>query len=439
MMYRPSRWTVAALAFAVVVGFITWLIFGRGERVMRFADGREFSVVAVTYGTNHVLESGPPWARLLHRYGSASLAHRLGYKASGPFPSPLPSIMVWTRWSLANTNSAPLFASVADVHGARTEPNYVLSTQSPSPERIGTHAAWRFDNYPRHQKEFTLLFYKYDLFRLRAHLEGQVVIRNPFPTENRPERAPTAPVTATNGILECTLVSLRCGGAPPRHPLTAKHAIVPWVTAAFDFLENGQPTTDWTVRRIAAFGSGNYFAGERLMTELEQGRRVAHFTGTFWQDEPDWRLMADVTPTRNFPRETLWTVRLTTRSFLDATLSTNLPASGRGLRNFSLALGPANVDLRPKSPERHVAFLHASFTPTAPDIYVDIAGAVDDRTRNLDIATSVLSRTHSLEANLELQADAQWVDLTFAIHRSVKMEFHVRPEFVSTNASLNKP
>jgi hypothetical protein len=90
MWHRPSRWTLAAFAFAAVAGLIAWLILGRSSRTMCLADGREFSVVAVTYGTNHVLEGGPLWSRLIARCGSRSMAYRFGYRSSGNYPSLCP-------------------------------------------------------------------------------------------------------------------------------------------------------------------------------------------------------------------------------------------------------------------------------------------------------------------------------------------------------------
>ena len=251
MWHRPSRWTLAAFAFAVVAGFIAWLVMGRGERVMRLADGREFSVVAVTYGTNHVFAQGPPWARLI-ALRSRSKAYRFGYRSSGPYTSAVPSIMVWTRWASGNSNVPPRFASVAGADGFETEPVDVTSYLGTFPKSNEVSIAWRFENCPRLQKEFTLRFYDYDLFRVRARREGEVAVRNPAPVGKAPPPAPAAPVKAANVALEVTLVSLRCGGPPPRRPLTAKSAIAPWVTAEFEFRENGLLTTDWTVKRTTA-------------------------------------------------------------------------------------------------------------------------------------------------------------------------------------------
>jgi hypothetical protein len=349
--------------------------------------------------------------------------------------------MFWTRWPFGNSNMPPRFASVSGANGFETDPVDARLNQSMVSNTDRLIVAWQFENYPRLQKEFTLRFYEYDLFRVRARREGEVTVRNPTSIGKSSPPPPVAPVKVTNDVLECALASLRCGGPPPRRPLTAKSAIAPWVTAEFEFREKGQPATNWTVKRIEAFGAtGNYISGDRLVVELEEGRRVARFTGAFWQDELDWKLVAHLTPIRDFPTESLLTLRLPTAAFLHDSFVTNLQAETRGLSHSRLAVGPAQVDLRGKlAPERRVAFLRVDYTPATLDLYVDVASAVDDQSRELPIARSLSSRLGSCEADMELLADAQFVDLTFAIHRSRKIEFHVRPEFVSTNSHMNRP
>lgn len=437
MWYRPSRWTLAAFGFAVLAGFIAWLILGRGERTVRLADGRELSVVAVTYGTNHVLEEGPPWARLIARFGSRSMAYRFGYRSSGAYPSAVPSVMVWTRWASGNSNAPPNFASVAGTHGFETEPVDATSKQVSYPKTV----AWRFESYPRLQNEFTLRFYDYDLFRVRARHEGEVIVRNPSPLTRRAIPAPGTPVNAMNGVLESTLASLRCGGPPPKRPLTAKSAIAPWVTAEFEFRENGQPTTNWTIKRVEAFGAtSNYFSGDRLVVELEGGRRVARFTGAFWQDETDWKLIAHVVPIRDFPTESLWPLRLPTSAFLHERFVTNLQAEAWGLRNCRLAIElEIGEPFQPYEFGLRLAKLRINYTPDAPDMYVDIASATDDQGHDILVARSLASRPGSSEADTKFMRGAQFVGLTLAIHHSRKFEFRVRPEIVSTNAQMNKP
>ena len=441
MGYRPSRWTLAAFAFAVVAGFIAWLILGRTERAMRLADGREFSIVAVTYGTNHVFKGGPPWARLMARSGLRSIAVRFGYSLSGNLPSSTPCLVVWTRWSLSNSNPPPRFASVAAARGVETEPIQVALAPVSVGKKDGMLMAWRFENYPRLQKEFTLRVYDYDFFRVRGRREGEVAVRNPVAIVKPPAPAPIAPVKATNGVLECTLRGLQCGGPPAKRPLTAKSAIAPWATAEFEFRENGQPTTDWTVKRIEAFGAtSNYFFGDRLVVELEEGRRVARFTGAFWQDELDWKLVAEVVPIRNFPAESLWSLRVPTRAFLHETFVTNLQAEAKGMRNFQLTIWPKSGDaVRQGKPGLRVATLRINYTPDAPDLHADVASAIDDQGRELLIPSSIMPRTGSCEADLQLMASAEFVDLTFAILRSRKLEFRVRPVLVSTNAPSTFP
>jgi hypothetical protein len=440
MWHRPSRRTLAAFAFAVVAAVMAWLVLGGRERTRRLADGREYSIVAVTYGTKHVIEEGPLWARLIAR-GSRAMAYRFGFRSSGAYTSAAPSLMVWTRWAAGHSNMPPRYASLADRHGFETEPIVASANERVWPKHDGVNMAWRFENYSRLQKDLELRFYESDPFRSRTWREGALTVRNPAPAAKRRSSAPAAPVKATNGTLEVTLTRLDSGGPPPRRPLTVRGAIAPWVTAEFEFREQGRPTTDWTIKRIDAFGAtGNHVVGDRLVVELEEGRRVARFTAAFWKDEPDWSVLVEVTPTRNFPEGTLWTARLPARAFLGEALSTNLPAATHGLIQFRLAVGPASfIPGTGAAPERRVTSLKAYFTPSAPDLHVDIARAVDDTGREGRVTPSLMPRTGICEASVELLDGASFVDLTFAVHRSRKVEFRVRPMFVSTNAPMNAP
>ncbi len=326
-------------------------------------------------------------------------------------------------------------------HPAITLDACLNQTKASNTDGAGVLVGWRFENYPRLQKEFTLRFYEYDLFHMHARSEGEVTVRNPTPLVQLAAPAPIAPISATNGGLECTLVSLRCGGPLPKRPLTAKNAIAPWATAKFEFRENGQPTTDWTVKRIEASGAtGNCLSGDRLVMEMEEGRRVARFTGAFWQDELDWKLVAHVAPTRNFPKDSLWTLRLPTRAFLYTSFVTNLQAEARGMRYSRLTVGLESGDkVQPENLGPRIAMLRISYTPDAPDLCVDIASATDDQGREILIPRSVASRPGSCEADIKSLFNTQYVDMTFAAHRSRKLEFRVRPVVVPTNPPSTFP
>jgi len=51
---------------------------------------------------------------------------------------------------------------------------------------------------------------------------------------------------------------------------------------------------------------------------------VARFSGAFWQDETDLKLVADVARTRNFATDKLQTLLLPTSTFLHESFITNL-------------------------------------------------------------------------------------------------------------------
>jgi len=90
-------------------------------------------------------------------------------------------------------------------------------------------------------------------------------------------------------------------------------------------------------------------------------------------------------------------------------------------------------------PERRVAFLRVDYTPTEPDLYVDIASANGRSRSRTPRRPFTRIKAGIVRSGPGTSPSVQQVDLTFAIHRSRKLEFRVRPEFVSTNAHMNKP
>ena len=461
MMRRETRWILAAIAFAVVAGLLAWLIVRQDDGSIRLADGRTFRIVGVTYGTNHVFEQGPPWARLMARYGSKNLADRLGYWVSSSL-SLSPSVMVWTRWSAIQSNAPPNHASVVDAHGTEIEPKYA-TVNLPWRKSQDRLLGWRFENYPRHQKEITVRFYEYEMFHVRSHRLSEVTVRNPSPNFITPAPAPSAPITTKDNALECTLVSLHAGEPPPRVPLSARNTIGSWATAEFEFRENGQPPTDWTVKRIDAFSaSGNYSSNAQLVVNLVGNLRRVHFSGAFWTNELDWTIRAEVARTRDFLADSWWTIRLPASSLLRPSFQTNVEAASQGLRYFRLNVDPSNRNgMKSDTPNSSIASLTVRFMPVAPDVYLDVAHAADEQGRMVEVRDEewfweIQSQTdgkgrsvgnpfrtppssYTRRFDLQMPADTEFVDLTFAIHHSRKLEFRVKPVWVSTNVASSFP
>jgi hypothetical protein len=357
--------------------------------------------------------------------------------------------MVWMRYT-DRISSVPnrVYASVSDASGAETESSFysILGGVLGSGREAGC-MAWSFENFPRRQRTLHFRFYEYDLVHVRRTHLGEMTISNPAHHLPPALGAPFPPMTATNGALECSLLGLRCGDAPPRAPVTSKYAITPWITAEFLFRENGQPTTAWTVKGIEAFGAtGNYLSvpglgqNARLIGEWKGEHRVVHFANALWPAEPDWKLIVEVARARDVEPDDTWRVRLPVSSFRGGSFLTNLQGEAVGIRQANLRVTPVPSP----SPELPSAATHRislllNYTPGEPGLHVDLARATDDQGRELRVFNPNSPWHGRLLADLELATNAISLELPFAIHRSRKFEFKVKPVFVSTNVPSTFP
>jgi hypothetical protein len=432
--FRPPRWGAWALAFALLATGLYWLTAGRGDGSVRLAGGNSARVIGVTFGTNHVLETGPPWARLAHRLGARGVARRFGYKEySAPWPARLPCLMVWVAFTNPSTNPIPRYASVADMRGAETEPSYQAAGVALS-QTNETIAAWRFENFPRRQRRLLVRFYHYDLFQVRARHDGELAVQNPVPVVKPGPPMPPSPVSLRDGPLECSLSALRGGEPPP--PVTSRNSPAQWASAEFALRENGRPTTAWTVKRFEALGAdGNRIVPLRPVMSLAGERRVVRFAGPLWPDEPGWQVDAEFVRVRDFPAEGLWTFRLAGAHLASSSFATNLTAAADGLEQPFLLQLQIGLSYGVVSAAPRQANLALKYKPADPDVHLSLARATDDAGRECLAVEPASARQGWLDAQLKLPVDALHVDLVFALHRSRKFTFRIRPTTASTNSA----
>jgi len=430
---RLPRWGVWAAVFALAASALWWWTRSSNS-IARLADGRSVRVLAVTYGTNHVLETGPVWARLARRLGAGKLARRLGYeKYNAPWPSVLPTLMVWAVFSPQSTNPVPRYASVVDDRGAETEPTY--QTVVPSGfQSLETPAAWRFENFPRRQRRLLVRFYHYDMFQVRARHEGELAVQNPVPVVKPGPPVPPPSVTVRNGLLECSLVALRGGEPPPA--VTAWKSPAQWASAEFSFRENDRPTTAWTMKRFEALGAdGNRIVPLWPVVSLAGDRRVVRFAGPLWPDEPGWQVDAEFVRVRDFPAEGLWTFRLSGAYLSNPSFATNLTAAADGMEQPFLLQLQIGLSYGVVSAAPRQANLALKYKPAGPDVHLSLARATDTAGRECLAVEPASVRQGWLEAQLKLPADASHVDLVFALHRSRKFTFRTARTPATTNSA----
>ena len=433
-MKTPARlrlWVVAALAFALAAG-VVWWASNRMRRSVRLPDGREVTVLAVTYGTNHSLIEGPLWAKVARRFVSRPKAHQLGLRIyERKFNEP--TLLIWTHWRLPSTNEAPRYASLQDRHGVESEPEHVAIDAPVG--RTGTAVmAWQFSNFPRSQRSFPLRFYQREAGSIRWL--GQVLVPNAVRVPVSMAAAASPPVIVRQNDFEFMLTLLRTGGQVATNLIRPYVQVAPWTEARFEVRESGVPATNWTVRKLRVTSdSGNRFNplyGAVLSTNGDY--RLA-FPDALWADEPGWRIRGEFARVSGFVETNRWTLRSVPAIRNTPAFTTNLSQNLIGVQIDQVELRPSTqlVGYR-RGAYRRTTDLTVNYSPLAEQWHVDLAAATDNLGRSLRFSGGMdLSRGKYL-VGLEVPTNSTTLDLTFVVHQGREVEFFVKPDRLTMNA-----
>lgn len=443
---RLPRWSRYALAGAVALVFLVWFCFEYAwSHTLRLADGREVTVLAVTYGTNHVFIEGPFWLQPARRFISASKALQLGlmmHQRSSAYPS----CMVWTRWRWPGTNGPPRFASVMDLAGIEAEPVF-SPVYTPNPRRQSEAVvAWQWQNFPRRQSRNIVRFYDTDA-RWQPVLQGEMRVRIPSGSAGRSDAAPP-PVRGNNGALDVFLVSIR-----DREPVPIAEARYgalmswPWTKITFVVREGEQPSSSWTVRSLDVLGdSGNHFflqnfadaTNASLFTlwspflQRSEDRVEVSFQDVLWRDEGGWKVTAEFSQLKDYAPEELVAFTGLTASRTNPPFTTTVQVDTNGVIFQSIDLrGTQQIRRYVRGAYVPNFDLTLGFTSKVERVRVDLARAVDERGRVLRFGDAQQQWKGRYTAALEIPYDSRTVDLTFAVHTSRFIEFHVRPAWAA--------
>lgn len=423
------RWTLAAIGFAVAAGALWLLVVGFGTSVT-FPDGREVSILAVTYGTNHVYVEGPVYAKLARRFISRPRVHRLGLRIFEQH-TPSPSLMIWTQWHLPSTNEAPRFASVLDGHEVESEPVHA-AIDAPYRDEKRAVMAWRFDNYPRFERQITMRFHRREP-SYQPRPVGEITVRLPGEAmaQQRSALAPFAPETVDRTGTTFALVNLRSGEPPPSALSNRYNFVAPPTTAWFEVRHGSEVDTNWIIRGVEAFGStGNRFSLPQSQVLVTNGQIALAFFDVLWPDEPGWRLAVEFARVREFGTNGLVTLGPFPALRLAPPYTTNLLAEAHGISFGTLGIRATTWYLPfRRSPYRRTTDLSVAYASAERALRVDLAGVRDDLGRDLRFGDGIDQARGRYVAGLELLTNTTSVELTFAVHRSVVVEFNVRPEF----------
>jgi hypothetical protein len=429
---RLRLWVVAALAFALAAG-VVWWVSNRVRGTVRLPDGREVTILAVTYGTNHVLIEGPLWAKVARRFVSRPRAHQLGLRIyERKFSEP--TLVIWTHWRLPSTNEAPRYASLQDRHGVESEPEHV-AIDAPVGKTGTAIMAWQSANFPRQQSEFSIRFYE----RVSGQLQflGQSHVPNVARVRAPSASAASPPASVKQDDLTFTLSRLRSGGEVATNLIRPFFQVAKWAEARFEVHEEGHLATNWFVRNLRAVGeTGNRFQPVYAAVPSTNGDLRVAFPDVLWPDEPGWRIRGEFVRNADFPETNRWMLFSIPAVRNSPPFSKQLSQELPGLRIDAVELRPTTqpVLARPvRGGFRRTTDLTVVHTALAERMHVALIAVTDDLGRGLRFNGGSESMQGRYVVGLEVMTNSTTLDLTFVVHQGREVEFFVKPDWAWTN------
>lgn len=419
------------MALAVVfAAIVVW--YQRGT--VQLPDGRQVTVLSVTYGTNHTWVEGPLWAKAIRTFVSRRKALQYGLRIYEK-KSAQPSLTVLTHWRLPSTNQAPHYASLRDRHGVESEPQYA-AIDGPVGKTGTAIMAWDFANFPRTQQKFQIRFYEREQGRLR--LLGETSVPN-VPNVAQVDAVTTGappPVTVKKDGIEFTLTMLRSGGEVATNLIRSDVQVATWTEARFTVLDQGQRATNWTVERLLANSeSGNRLHPlPRATLSIDGDYRVA-FPDAVWPDEPAWTISGEFARNSGFIETNRWTLGPIPAIRNTSAFTTNIWHQLNGVRIDQLGLRPASGFIPyVRGGFRRTTDLAVEFTPTSDRSHLALVGVTDNLDRPLRFSRGGEPVEHRYVAGLEVPTNSTTLNLTFVVHESYEVKFLVKPVWVPTGA-----
>ena len=418
------RTRVAATLVVAALATVVWLaIRDVDSRRIHLPDGRQMTINAVTWGTEHRYVHGLPWARVLSPVVPNRWKLRLGIRALA-HKTDQPTVMVWAHWRCSRTNSPATYAAVVDTHGTESMSTHFQS--SAFFKRTEAITGWNFSNYPRRQRVFGLRLYS-ALNNPSARL-ADVPIVNPSRSRAPGFEPLPLPLTKTNDDIEVTLTEFTVGGAMPKRWRLPYWSPAPWNTAAFRIAEKGKVSPNWRMVAFAVSDAAGNYSNCRLDSRtVEPGLIRSRFNDVLWPEETAHKLSVEFVRTARFNSNDLWTVT-----------SVPVPAPGKPVRispNIELheikltsveltaaSSGPVGVEaVRPN------AHLVLRALPVVRGLRPVLSQARDDQGRRVKFDEISLLQNGTLWFALEIPAGARTVDFTFAVTRAYFVDFVAQP------------
>jgi hypothetical protein len=272
-------------------------------QTIQLPDGSELTVLAATFGTNHV-SPGRISIKLYERLPNR-LVNLLGIPSPVIVSSPEPTLCVWFRRRNTSSNSVPgseCTFSLVDLSGFES----MVDRRSPVQQKVGVAEyveGYTFRAFPRESPTVRLRLTQRSLDSPPVRI-GEFRFANPaYPPLTRYPVWQSGPSTvgSASGALEVTLRSFAVGlDWDTNEPVSklVSYRDLKIGEAVFDIRKNGQITTNWMIKGFEiSDATGNQMRPATwTYYRAANHERVVGFLPTLWPNGSVWKIFVEFSP-----------------------------------------------------------------------------------------------------------------------------------------------
>jgi hypothetical protein len=451
-----SKLVMLGLAFAALVVSLVALVATRQpEQTWRLPDGSALRLLKITSGTNHHFRYGHRVQDLLYPLVPDRYRTNYSFQVETLSTAPQDTLVVWMERTAPpgvqlmmgiKAGRLPRLSdfsfTVADSYGveSQTAPALPLIALTNSthlvalelPDVPPRERALRLRLYP---KTFTPAGFSRSLIGDKPP-SVEIVLVNPFYRNSPVWSAEPMPARRLSYGVEIELEKLETGYRVPGSSIR-NHS-----RARFAVREDGKPTRDWTLARMALTSpSGKVIHVSSIWNYWDYwDYDLVRFPGVLWLSESAWKVQADFLRIGSFPTD-LWTIRGIPVPVPGQTIELNALTNQHG----------ANLRLASIQSDRASGEIHLDFV--AP-FYLNLVEAKDDQGRAIASSgwrsdplpnkggANPPANSHLPNRRLSfvpLVKDAKMLNATIGARRLISVEFCVRPILAGDDIDAAKP
>ncbi|HWY78071.1 MAG TPA: hypothetical protein VN281_20820 [Verrucomicrobiae bacterium] len=437
----------AVTVLLILIGLACWLFWPHKNAqalapLVTLPDGTSVRIVAVTYGTNHVI--GTKAARMVARLPSMlqdvlSEVPGLHIVPAQSVTTPTPELLVWLDQRTNRPPASPGTVSMTAFLGDGS--NFISGADAGLAGYTGMSLIYplHFSEFPRRDRKITLNIFSHDAKGV-VQFCNSLSFANPLYQTYPQWQAESLPVTKRAGDLEVTLQGVETGHDNSSRVVASKdgNRTVEYGTNRVDG-DNGtvvdvkfHPLTNstevWQVAGVEISDATGNRAHNSGMSWTGGNNSPFAFTPGLWPSEAAWKLKLEVKKMEGFRPEEIFVFKNVPLGELDRTNALDLATNINGL----------TVTLRyicRRAPITNSAWsstqfsdLHVALFGLAAGAEFDLLRMVTDtgKTNHPDSWTSSgYKRNYGFH---EIPSDAQTADIIFAVQQSRTVEFTVKPE-----------